>query len=92
VLLGSPRSSSLRTVYILPEGFKVKSLPPAHDLQSRFGRLKVAYEEDGPHKIVAHRLIEVTSPRVSLADYAEFRELAASVGRLADEKIVLDRS
>ncbi len=92
VLLGSPRSSSLRTVYLLPEGFKVKSLPPAHDLQSRFGRLSVAYEEDGPRKIVAHRVIEVTSPRVSVADYAEFRELAASVGRLTDEKIVLERS
>jgi hypothetical protein len=37
-------------------------------------------------------VIEITQPRVALADYAEFREFAASVGRLEDEKIVLERS
>jgi tetratricopeptide (TPR) repeat protein len=91
VLLGNPRSSFLRTTYLLPDGLKFKSLPPLHDVQSRFGRLKVTYREDGPRKLVAERLIEITSPRVSIGDYAEFREFAASINRLEDEKIILER-
>ncbi|HZN59306.1 MAG TPA: DUF3857 domain-containing protein [Planctomycetota bacterium] len=92
VLLGSPRASTLKTTYHLPEGVRVKSLPPAHDLQNRFGRLQVTYLEESPTKLVTVRVIEITQPRVALADYAEFREFAASVGRLEDEKIVLERS
>jgi len=91
VLLGNPRSSFLRTTYALPDGLKFKSVPPVHEVQSRFGRLKVTYREDGPRRLVAERLIEVTSSRVAVGDYAEFREFAASVNRLEDEKIILER-
>lgn len=92
VLLASPRSSSLKTTYIFPDGLKVKSVPPEHQIESRFGRLRVTYEEESPGKLVTHRLIEVTSPRVSVEEYAAFREFVASVDRLKDEKIVLERS
>jgi len=92
VLLASPRSSSLKTTYIFPDSLKVKSVPPEHEIESRFGRLRVTYEEESPGKLVAHRLIEVTSPRVSIDEYDAFREFAASVHRLKDEKIVLERS
>jgi hypothetical protein len=92
VLLASPRSSSLKTTYIFPDGLKVKSVPPEHEIESRFGRLRVTYEEESPGKLVAYRLIEVTSPRVSVDEYDAFREFAASVDRLKDEKIVLERS
>lgn len=91
VLLGSPRRAFLRTVYQLPPALKVKSLPAAHDVKTRFGRLQVTYAEEGPQKLVSERLIEVTAHRVSVADYAELRDFAASVDRLADEKIVLER-
>jgi hypothetical protein len=91
VLLGNPRRSLLKTVYVLPKELKVKSLPPEHDLESRFGRLKVSCRAEGADKVVMERLLEITSPRVSVADYPEFREFAASVNRLEDEKMVLER-
>ncbi|HVR75173.1 MAG TPA: DUF3857 domain-containing protein, partial [Planctomycetota bacterium] len=92
VLLGAPRRSSLRTVYILPPGLRVKSMPQPFDITSRFGRLQLSYREENPGKLVATRVIELTASRVPLADYAEFREFAASMNRLEDERIVLERS
>lgn len=92
VLLGAPRRSSLRTVYVLPPGLRVKSMPQPFDITSRFGRLQLSYREENPGKLVATRVIELTASRVPLADYAEFREFAASMNRLEDERIVLERS
>ena len=92
VLLGNPRASNLRTVYHLPEGFKVKSLPSSQHLKNRFGRLEVTFKLEGSQKLVVERLIEVTSHRVTLAEYSEFREFSASISRLEDEKIVLERA
>ena len=92
MLLGPPRSSRLKTVYVLPPGLKVKSLPAPHRIESRFGKLIVTYKNESPERLVVERTIEVTSHRVAVSDYAELRELAGAVGRLEDEKIVLERA
>lgn len=92
VLLGPPRSSRLKTVYLLPPGLRVKSLPAGQEIQSRFGKLLVKYAQESPDRLVVERVVEVTSHRVAISDYAEFREFAAAVGRLEDEKIVLERA
>jgi hypothetical protein len=92
VLLSNPRRSTLKTVYVLPDGLKVKAVPSGHDMESRFGRLKVVYDAGTPGKIVAERTIEITSSRVSVAEYEAFREFAAAVNRLKDERILLERS
>jgi hypothetical protein len=93
VVLGSPRQSSLRTVYVLPEGFRVKSLPPDQDLQNRFGKLQVTHTfDEESRRLVVERLLALTAPRVPVADYPLFREFAASVNRLGDERILLEKS
>jgi hypothetical protein len=92
IVLSNPRRSVLKAVYVLPEGFKVKSLPPGAEIESRFGRLKVDYREEGQGRLAMSRVIEITSPRVPISDYAEFREFAASVERLDQERILLERS
>jgi hypothetical protein len=92
VLLGNPRRSSLRITYVLPPGMKMKSLPPPQETTSRFGRLKMTYGADEPGKIVVERRIEISAPRVSVADYPEFRDFASSLNRLESEKILLERT
>jgi hypothetical protein len=92
VILGNPRRSQLRVTYILPAALKLKSLPLAQDVSSRFGRLKLDYSADEPGRIVVERWIEISAPRVSVADYAEFRDFAASLNRLESEKILLVRA
>jgi tetratricopeptide (TPR) repeat protein len=92
VVLSNPRRSVLKAIYILPEGFKVKSLPSGARIESRFGRLEVDYREEGQGRVAMSRVIEITSPRVPVSDYPEFREFAASAERLDQERILLERS
>lgn len=92
VLLSNPRRSIIKITYVLPEGLRTKVVPPAHDISTRFGRLKVTYDLGTPGKIVAERLIELTAHRVSVADYEAFREFASAVNRLKDERILLEKS
>jgi len=95
LILGPPERNRLRTVYILPAGYRVRSLPEARETSGRFGRLRVAYEEaeeGGRKRVVVDRTIETTAPRVARADYAEFRALAAQAARLRDEKILVEKA
>jgi tetratricopeptide (TPR) repeat protein len=92
IVLSNPRRAALKAVFVLPEGFRVKSFPRSAEIESRFGRLRVDYREDGPGRLAMSRVIEITSPRVPVSDYAELREFAASVERLDQERILLERS
>jgi cellulose synthase operon protein C len=91
VILGSPRRAALRVRIALPPGYRVRSLPAAREATIRAGRLKATFES-GPDGILMERVLEITSPRVPLADYAEFREFAATVNQLREERILLERS
>jgi tetratricopeptide (TPR) repeat protein len=95
LVLGPPRRNELRAVYLLPMGYRVRSLPAASEVSGRFGKLTVRYQEgteDGRARVVMTRVIETTAPRVQKADYPEFRELASAVARLRDEKLVIEKS
>ncbi len=91
VLLGNPRTSVLRVAYVLPRGILLKSHPPEHDIATRFGRLRTSYREEADG-VRFEREIELSAPRVSVADYPEFREFAAAVQRLEDERILFEKS
>ena len=92
VLLSNPRRSVLRTIYEIPEGFRVKSLPRDSAIEGRFGRLQVEYRQEDPRRIVFERAIEITSPRVPLSEYASFREFAAAINRLEQDRILLEKT
>jgi hypothetical protein len=97
VLLGTPRRSALEGTYRLPPGVRVKSLPPQRDLTLRFGRFTVSFDvveastPDEPDQLVVKRVLEITSPRVGTVGYADFRDFTASLNRLRDERIILER-
>jgi tetratricopeptide (TPR) repeat protein len=95
LLLGAPRRSALSVVYLLPPGAKARSIPPAErEVSGRFGRLSVRWERttvDGREAVKAVRILETTAPRVARDDYSEFRELAAALARLKDEKVVIEK-
>ncbi len=92
VLLGNPRRSLLRTVYSLPDRFTVKSLPESTEQVTEFARLKVSYSSPQPDEIVLERVIEILQPRVKLDSYAKFRQFTATLQRLQEERVLLDRS
>jgi len=94
LILGAPSRSALSVVYLLPEGYRIRALPESQVLSGRFGKLSLEFRQedrDGRKIAVMKRVIEITAPRVSLADYPEFRELAATLARLQTEKIVIEK-
>jgi hypothetical protein len=94
LLLGPPWQSKLRVVYLLPPGFRVRSVPQDREVSGRFGSLAVRYrrsEEGGRQAVTLERTFETTANRVLKADYAEFRELSTALARLKDERIVMER-
>ncbi|MCH2373600.1 MAG: DUF3857 and transglutaminase domain-containing protein, partial [Planctomycetes bacterium] len=92
LLLGNPRVSALRTIYRLPPTLGLKSLPPAREMTTTFGRFSINYTAPEPQQIVVERQIEITSPRVSIDTYEAFREFAAALKRLEDQQILLTRN
>src|SRR6185503_8817225 len=93
LLLRPPWRSRLRVVYLLPQGFRVRSVPQDREVSGRFGSLAVRYrrsEESGRQAVTMERTFETTANRVLKADYAEFRELSTALARLKDERIVME--
>ena len=90
ILIGNPRGSRLRVVLLLPEGMSVKSLPRERKLETRFGRFSLTFTKPSERKLVLERVLETTSARVPVADYESFRNFAAQVDDLKNEKIILE--
>ncbi len=90
VILSTPRRSSLRVEFHLPDVARVKSTPRRRDVTTRFGRLLVEVSTESPGNVVVERLVELTAPRVPVAQYQSFRELTTSIDLAAKEKVVLE--
>lgn len=91
VLLGNPRRSALEVRYEFPEGFEVKTVPKAHTLDTAVGQLEIRFTLESPRVLVARREFTLTSHRVEISQYEAFRKLSATLERLRNEKIILDR-
>jgi len=89
LVLGNPRSSTMRIVLRLPDGLRVKSLPVERDQSTRFGRLRLAARAEDPRSVVIEREVALSAPRVPRAEYDAFRDIAAAIDIAAKEKIVL---
>ena len=77
---------------LCPEGIQLKSTPEDRDIDTRFGRFRLAVDSSRPGVLVLERLFEMKKNRVPLAEYQEFRKLSASVDQLSNEKIVLRKT
>ncbi len=92
VLVGNPRRSSLETVYELPAGLRVKSLPEPLEKETAHGLIRVEYTADSPQRVVVRRTIEVRAARVDVAEYDVFREFTSAIGELDRKRILLERT
>ena len=92
VLLGNPRRSALEVRYELPDGFEIKTVPPARKIETAFGSLEIRFQVESPRILIAHRELELSAPRVGISDYEAFRTLTAALEQLRGEKIILDRN
>ncbi|MHC5065459.1 MAG: DUF3857 domain-containing protein [Planctomycetota bacterium] len=87
LLLGPPSSSQERARYRLPTGYAPLDLPPAIELDTRFGSFYLAWDHaDGILSV--ERRLSWKLPRIESEEYAEFREYASKVDA-ADQQIVV---
>jgi tetratricopeptide (TPR) repeat protein len=91
IVLGAPRRAKLNITVHLPPGLAVKSVPTNRVFSNVSSRFESRYAvEDG--QVQFTRLLELTSPRVTVAAYEKFRELATQLERLREETWIFKES
>ena len=95
IIVGNPRRIRMVFDCELPAGAELRSLPEERREETRFGRFILdtnttdATGTSGK-RLRLERLVELTTPRISVGDYAKFRELATSLEQLENEKIIIE--
>jgi transglutaminase-like putative cysteine protease len=74
---------------ILPEGYKVESLPMDTEIESKFGSYSVSFEELAENKIEYHRNLIIRKGTYPSADYKAYRSFRKKIAKLDKSKILL---
>jgi hypothetical protein len=90
VVLPLPSGVNEETIYELPAGTDVKSLPKETKLESSFGTYKRTYELKG-NKLSVTRSFEMKTNRIPRAQYEEFRKFVGTIERSEDERVILSK-
>jgi tetratricopeptide (TPR) repeat protein len=74
--------------YTLPPGYTVAELPPPMEESLSFGRIRLAYRQEGG-KLIADGEFVLPKARVPVEDYQAFREFLGRVDRAFARKVVV---
>jgi tetratricopeptide (TPR) repeat protein/transglutaminase-like putative cysteine protease len=74
--------------YTLPAGYTVAELPPAMEETMPYGRVRLAFREEGG-KLIADGEVAMSSPRIKADDYVKFRDFLGRVDQAFSRKVVL---
>jgi hypothetical protein len=74
--------------YTLPPGYTVSELPPPLEEKHSWGRVKLTYRQEGG-KLIADGEVAMTSARVKVEEYTEFRDFLGRVDQAFNRKVVL---
>ena len=91
VVLGAPRRAKLGITVHIPPGLVVKSVPSNRVLTSPSARFETRYKVTND-QVQFTRILELTSPRVAVVAYPQFREITTQLERLREEKWVFTES
>ncbi len=90
LLLGPPRSERQTIHYRLPDGFAPRQLPPPTSITGKSGKFAMRWHHDA-NGLRVERQLALTSHRIEVADYVEFREFANQVDQASRQRLVLHR-
>lgn len=76
----------------IDEGFQINSLPEPTLIENKFGSYKISIEKISDSKFKYHRKLHIEKGEYSPEDYEEFREFLRSVGRLDNNKVLLEKT
>jgi|GEM_PF-759468 len=87
LLLGAPHGMTTTTLYRLPKGFTVPTLPESVDLRNDYASYELSFTREGD-AVRVERTLMFEAPRVPVEKYPRFRDFCRDVEK-ADEKMIL---
>jgi len=78
LLLGVPHSQRDHLRLSLPPGMRAGPLPAPARVEEPFGSYSLSFRLDG-ERVLVERALELSAPRLAVADYAAFRAFVAAV-------------
>ncbi|WP_395817636.1 DUF3857 domain-containing protein [Archangium minus] len=88
LVMNSPWVNSFTFRYTLPQGYSVAELPPNHQEETPFGRVRLSYRQEG-NQLICDGEVAMTAARVKADDYAAFRAFLGRVDQGFSRKVTL---
>jgi hypothetical protein len=84
-----PWSRKIEVDYELSDAFKAASLPEETQISEPFGKYSRKVKQNG-RSVVIQEEIEISRPRIKVAEYDAFKSFCNKVDSLMDQKVLLD--
>ena len=88
LVMHGPWVNSFTFRYTLPQGYSVAELPPAHQEETPFGRVRLGFRQEG-NQLICDGEVALTAARVKADDYAAFRSFLGRVDQAFARKVTL---
>jgi hypothetical protein len=85
----SERDSS---VYILPNGFEIESMPSNHAIENEFGSYRIQFEINEDKNLILNRELIIEKSKLPANNYNEFRNFFVDVSKFDSGQLVLVKS
>ena len=76
----------------LPENFSIDGLPEDLDLETKFGKYEVSFNETDDNKLIYSRKLRIEEGEYPPNEYEEYRDFLRSIARLDKTKILLKQN
>ncbi|WP_224242325.1 DUF3857 and transglutaminase domain-containing protein [Hyalangium gracile] len=88
LVMQGPWMNTFTLRYTLPPGYTVAELPPTMEEKHPWGRVRLAYRQEGT-QLIAEGEVAMTSARVKADEYTAFRNFLGRVDQAFGRKVVL---
>jgi hypothetical protein len=88
LVMNSPWLNRFTFRYTLPPGYSVAELPPEHQEETPFGRVRLTYRQEG-NQLICDGEVSLSAARVKAEDYAAFRAFLGRVDKGFSRKVTL---
>ena len=88
LVMNSPWLNRFTFRYTLPQGYSVAELPPEHQEETPFGRVRLTYRQEG-NQLICDGEVSLSAARVKAEDYAAFRAFLGRVDKGFSRKVTL---
>ncbi len=88
LVMNGPWVNQFTYRYTLPRGYSVAELPPNKEESTPFGRVRLAYRQEG-NQLICEGEVALTAARVKADDYAAFRAFLGRVDQGFSRKVTL---